>query len=502
MMGNAEIKPSLLGDVFRGVPVEEWAGDGRVAVSGLITDSRRVVPGSVFFAIDGLKTRGELFIEEAIARGAAAIVTAGEPGRRLQVPCLRVQNVRRALAGAARNFFGHPEEKLTVLGVTGTNGKTTVSTLLHYLMERSGRRWGLIGTVRYELGGRSLPSHRTTPEAPDVLGMMGQMVATGCEGLAMEVSSHAIDQDRVDGLGFAALAFTNLSRDHMDYHGDMDSYFAVKAGAFLGGTGPLPRAAVVNIDDPAGRKLAGLLPPGVRLISFGASAEAVIRIVDTKLLPGESRVDLVWPAGRGVLRTSLPGNYNVSNVLCALGLAYAAGRDLGPLLPTLADFPGVPGRMERVAPELPYQVYVDYAHTDDALRNALTMLREITPGRLMVVFGCGGNRDRGKRAKMTAVVQELADFSWATADNPRKEPLEEIFSDMRRGVQAEEKINFVPDRRRAISLALDAADLGDCLLIAGKGHETYQEFSDVIVPFDDRHVTRELLALKQCRPEP
>lgn len=500
-MNNAETKPVLLGDVFDGVVVEEWAGDGRVAVSGLITDSRRVVPGSVFFAIDGLKTRGELFIEEAISRGAAAIVTAGELGRRLQVPCLRVKNVRQALAGAARNFFGHPEEKLTVLGVTGTNGKTTVSTLLHYLMERGGNRWGLIGTVRYELGGRSLPSHRTTPEAPDVFGMMGQMVKSGCEGLAMEVSSHAIDQDRVAGLGFSALAFTNLSRDHMDYHGEMEAYFAVKARAFLGGTGPLPRTAVINLDDPAGRELARMLPREVRLVGFGSAEDSVIRAVDTQLLPGESRVELIWPGGSGVLHTNLPGNYNVSNVLCALGLAYASGRDIGALLPALADFPGVPGRMERVAPELACQVYVDYAHTDDALRNALAMLREITPGRLLVVFGCGGNRDRGKRPKMTAVVQELADFSWATADNPRKEPLEEIFSDMRQGVMAEEKIAFVPDRRRAISLALDAARPGDCLLIAGKGHETYQEFSDVIVPFDDRHVTRELLALKQCRPE-
>jgi UDP-N-acetylmuramoyl-L-alanyl-D-glutamate--2,6-diaminopimelate ligase len=332
--------------------------------------------------------------------------------------------------------------------------------------------------------------------------MMTQIVGAGCAGLAMEVSSHAIDQGRVDGLAFAALAFTNLSRDHIDYHNDMETYFLVKARPFLGQCGPAPDVAVLNVDDPAGRRLAAMLPPASRRITFGESEWADVRATDMCLLPGRSTFTLTWPDGTGAVSTTLPGHYNVSNILCALSLALALGRDLRPLLAAVPDFPGVPGRMERVAAELPYQIYVDYAHTDDALKNALDMLRAITPGRLLVVFGCGGNRDRGKRPKMAAVVQTLADFAWATADNPRKEPQQTIFDDMGAGVTAPEKIAFVEDRRHAISLALDAARAGDSLLIAGKGHETYQEFADVTVPFDDRQITRELLALKQFRPVP
>ncbi len=492
--------PTTLRDVFADITTLEFSGDRKTPVTGLITDSRRVVPGSVFFAIAGLKTKGELFIEEAISRGASAIVTAGETGKSPQIAIIRVDDVRKTLAGAARNFFGHPEKKLRLLGITGTNGKTTVSTLLHYLMRTAnGKPWGLLGTVRYEIGNRTIPSHKTTPESPDIYGMMAQMVAAGCEGAAMEISSHAIAQARTEGLGLFALAFTNLSRDHIDYHGDMESYFQVKASAFLGKHGPPPQYAVINIDDEAGRRLAGMLPPETKIISFGTSPEAAVRATNIRLMPDAGTFTLAWPGGTGEVRTTLPGHYNVSNVLCALALAFAAGKNPANLLELVAAFPGVPGRMEHVTPGLPYNIYVDYAHTDDALANALAMLRPITPGKLLVVFGCGGNRDRGKRPKMTETVQRLADFSWATADNPRRETVEAIFDDMRAGVIAPEKIAFVNDRRRAISLALDAAGPGDCLLIAGKGHENYQEFADVTVPFDDRQVTRELLALKQCR---
>jgi UDP-N-acetylmuramoyl-L-alanyl-D-glutamate--2,6-diaminopimelate ligase len=330
--------------------------------------------------------------------------------------------------------------------------------------------------------------------------MMARMVEAGCAGLVMEVSSHAIDQRRVDGLAFEALAFTNLSRDHMDYHGGMENYFQVKARPFLGNDCPPPAAAVINRDDPAGRRLAAMLPSGTRLATFGESAGADVRAVETVLLPGRSEFTVEWPEGAGRVSTPLPGRYNVSNILCALALARALGRDPAPLLPALRDFPGVPGRMERVATGMPFQIFVDYAHTDDALENALQMLRAITPARLLAVFGCGGNRDRGKRPAMTAAVQRHADFAWATADNPRKEPLENIFDDMRAGVSSPEKIAFVDDRRLAISLALDEAREGDTLLIAGKGHENYQEFADVTIPFDDRQVTRDLLALKQSRP--
>ncbi|MDR2863609.1 MAG: UDP-N-acetylmuramoyl-L-alanyl-D-glutamate--2,6-diaminopimelate ligase [Puniceicoccales bacterium] len=492
--------PVTLRDIFHEIKMLEFSGDWKTPVSCLRTDSRLVIPGSIFFAIPGLNTNGVCFIEEAIGRGAAAVVTSGPASPHAPVAWIRVEDIRKTLAASARNFYHHPERSLRVAGITGTNGKTTVSTLLHFLLQRGGKRWGLLGTVRYELGERSLPSHRTTPEAPDICSMMAQMVAAGCAGMAMEVSSHAIDQGRVDGLPFAALAFTNLSRDHMDYHSNMDTYFQVKARPFLGECGaPPPDVAVINASDPSGRRLAAMLPAGVRSLTFGEEEDAWMRATNVDLQPGRSTFSVSTPEFSGDVVTTLPGRYNVSNILCALALAHALGGDLRELTASVADFPGVPGRMERVAPELPYRIFVDYAHTDDALKNALEMLRTITPGRLLVVFGCGGNRDRGKRPKMTGAVQEQADFAWATADNPRKEPLQTIFDDMRGGITAAEKILFIEDRRHAISLALDAAHPGDTLLIAGKGHETYQEFLDVTVPFDDRQIARELLNLKQYR---
>lgn len=486
-----------LADIFAFVSGAVIRGDAGVAVGAPVTDSRRVAPGSLFFAIVGLRTTGAGFITDAVARGASAIVTTDASLVPRSVPCVVVADVRKALAEAAREFYGRPDTRLGVLGVTGTNGKTTVSMLVRHLMHHSGGRpWGLLGTVRYELGDRSIPSHKTTPESADIQEMMAAMVRAGCEGLAMEVSSHAIDQDRVHGLRFKAVAFTNLSRDHMDYHGDMETYFAVKSRVFSGVDAP--ETAVVNVDDPWGARLADSLP-GRAVTRFGTSASADVRAENVRLGAGGSEFDVVWNGGRAHVITHLPGDYNVSNILCALALCAAAGRDIAALAPMIEAFPGVPGRMEKVVTGKPFEVFVDYAHTDDALRNALGMLRRITPGKLLVVFGCGGDRDRGKRPKMTAATQEFADFVWATSDNPRSEKIETIFEDMRSGVSRADAIAFVPDRRRAISLALDAAGPGDCLLIAGKGHETYQEFSGVTVPFDDREVARELLELKSFR---
>lgn len=488
-----------LQEVFHGIDVVEFSGNWKMGASSLRTDSRRVGPGCVFFALPGLKTQGALFIEEAIARGATAIVSETPSGSHSHLAWVRVANIRTTLAAAARNFYGHPEAKLSLAGVTGTNGKTTVTTLAHHLLQHSGERWGLVGTVRYALGSRSLPAHRTTPESLDLCDMMAQMVAASCKGAVMEVSSHAIAQERISGFDFKALAFTNLSHDHLDYHGSIENYFQVKARPFLGLTGKIPAVAIINADDATGRRLATMLPQSVNVLTFGSTGDACLRATDIRLQAGRSTFTFSAPGLAASVSTSLPGHYNVSNILCALGICQALGRNLRDILPVIADFPGVPGRMERIAPDLPFQVFVDYAHTDDALANALEMLRAITEGRLFVVFGCGGNRDRAKRPEMTKAAQRLSDFAWATADNPRKEPLDVIFEDMRSGILDASRITFVEDRRRAISLALDAARPGDTLLIAGKGHETYQEFAGITVPFDDRQVARELLALKQQR---
>jgi UDP-N-acetylmuramoyl-L-alanyl-D-glutamate--2,6-diaminopimelate ligase len=466
-------------------------------ISGLTMDSRRVVPGNLFFALPGLRTDGAAFIDEAVNRGAVAVVSQRPVvlpyGR---VTFIQVPDARVMLARVAQRYYRFPDRDLDVVGVTGTNGKTTVTHLIKHFL--SGQQpVGLIGTVNYDLGLRTVPSYKTTPESLDLYGMLAQMRDAGCRNAIMEVSSHGIDQKRVLGMHFGAVVFTNLTRDHLDYHKSLDAYFEVKSRLFVGGTGTAPRVAVVNLDDPYGRELAARIPAGVRRVTFGEHPEADVRAESLALEFRRTSFRLVWPGGTAVVESPLIGRYNVSNLLAALATCHALGRDVSVLLPRLHLFKNVAGRMERIEEGQPFNVLVDYAHTDDALRNALGMLRAVTPGRLLVVFGCGGNRDRTKRPLMTRAVQERADFAWATADNPRSEPLARIFSDMREGIVAPGKISFIDDRRHAISLALDAAQPGDCLLIAGKGHESYQEFADTIIPFDDRQVVRELIGVKQ-----
>ncbi len=468
-------------------------------ISGITLDSRRVVPGNLFFALPGLRTDGAAFVDEAINRGADAVVMQKPvtlPHGR--VTFIQVADARATLARVAQRYYRSPDRDLAVVGVTGTNGKTTVTHLLKHLLNGD-RRVGLIGTVNYDLGARTVPSYKTTPEALDIFGMLAQMRDAGCRQAVMEVSSHGIDQKRVLGLQFEAVVFTNLTRDHLDYHKSLEAYFEVKSRLFTGGTGAAPKLAVVNLDDPYGRRLAAGLPAGLRRVTFGEDPAADVRAEKVNLEFRRTTFRLVWPGGAAAVESPLIGRYNVSNLLAALATCHALGRDLAALLPRLATFRSVAGRMERIEEDQPFNVLVDYAHTDDALRNALGMLRAVTPGRLLVVFGCGGNRDRSKRPLMVRAVQERADFAWATADNPRSEPLARIFADMTQGVTAPDKITFIEDRRRAISLALDAARPGDCLLIAGKGHESYQEFADTIIPFDDRQVVRELIAVKQIK---
>lgn len=485
--------------LFEGVSVKQIRGDVRQQVTCLITDSRRVVPGALFFAVGGLRTDGNLFMEEAIDRGAVAVVSENPAPRSCAVTYIQVEDVRIALAEVSQRFYRRPDSRLTLFGVTGTNGKTTVSMLTQHLLSNEDRLVGLIGTVRYDLGRRTLPSYKTTPESVDVYAMLDQMHAQGCQEAVLEVSSHGIDQKRVHGMKFPYLAFMNLTQDHLDYHKDLDSYFEVKSRLFTGACGNMPKGVVINANDPYGQKLIKMIPEGVQVVSYGLMGDYTLNAENIELGPDGSSFTLHWPEGDAVVKTRLLGAYNISNILASLGLCYVAGMDIRPLIKKVAAFGGVPGRMERVEAGQPYNVLVDYAHTEDALNNALTMLRSITPGRILVVFGCGGNRDRNKREKMTAVVQRMADLSWATSDNPRKESIESIFADMKKGVFDESKIHFVEDRRRAISLALDEAREGDCVLIAGKGHETYQEFADTVVPFDDRQVARELLELKSYR---
>ena len=488
-----------LQDYFTDDDIVSVKGGLERPISGLTMDSRRVVPGNLFFALPGLRTDGAAFIDEAINRGAVAVVSQRPVSLPYgKVTFIQVPDVRTTLARVAQRYYRFPDRDMEVVGVTGTNGKTTVTHLIKHFLNGQ-QRIGLIGTVSYDLGLRTVPSYKTTPESLDLYGMLAQMRDAGCRQAVMEVSSHGIDQKRILGLHFGAVVFTNLTRDHLDYHKSLDAYFEVKARLFAGATGALPKVAVVNLDDPYGRDLAARIPAQVRTVTFGEHPDAAVRAEAVNLEFRRTSFRLVWPGGTAVVESPLIGRYNVSNLLAALATVHALGRDLAVLLPKLGTFHSVAGRMERIEEGQSFNVLVDYAHTDDALRNALGMLRAVTPGRLLVVFGCGGNRDRTKRPLMTRAVQERADFAWATADNPRSEPLARIFSDMKEGVVAPDRILFLDDRRRAISLALDAARPGDCLLIAGKGHESYQEFADTIIPFDDRQVVRELIGVKQIK---
>ncbi len=483
-----------ISDYFRDGEFQSSKGDLDRPISGLALDSRRVMPGNLFFALPGRRADGNSYVDEAIQRGAVAIVGERIPaGTALRVTYLQVADARRALALVAQRFFGFPDKSLDLVGVTGTSGKTVVTTLVRHLLATPVQRVGLIGTIGYDLGARVVPSYRTTPESLELYGLLAQMRDAGCRQAAIEISSHGLDQQRVLGVNFGVAVFTNLTRDHLEYHGGMDASFAVKSRLFNGGTGQVPRAAVINLDDPYGRKLAATVPKSVKLVTFGESPAALVRAEKVRLDFQSTGLRLVWPEGSIEIESPLIGRSNVSNLLAAFAACYALGRDPSVIAARLKSLGGVPGRMERIDAGQAFNVLVDYAHTDDALRNAVGMLRAVTPGRLLVVFGCGGNRDRSQRPLMVAAVQEFADVAWATADNPRSEELRQIFGDMRGGVRHAGRIHFVEDRRHAISLALAAAREGDCVLIAGKGHETRQEFADTIVPFDDRQVVRELI---------
>jgi UDP-N-acetylmuramoyl-L-alanyl-D-glutamate--2,6-diaminopimelate ligase len=500
-MTIAAASEPTLAELFADQEIIASRGPLNRPVTRLILDSRRVVPGSVFFALPGARTDGAVHVAEAVSRGAIAIVgTAAPAATPTKVTFIQVADPRAALARAARRSHHAPDRDLKVVGVTGTNGKTTVSHLVKLFLEES-TRVGLLGTINYDLGARTVPSFRTTPEAPELYDMLAQMRSAGCREAVMEVSSHGIDQRRVAGMEFAAAVFTNLTQDHLDYHGTLEAYFLVKARLFTGEVGGVPPVTVVNLDDPYGRRLIGMIPgEASRVVSYGEAADASVRAEGVELGFKETTFTLVWPEGRARVRSPLLGRYNVANVLAAAACAYGLGRNPHAFLARLAVFPGVPGRMERIEAGQVFNVLVDYAHTDDALRNALGMLRAITPGRVLCVFGCGGNRDRAKRPLMTRAVEDCADLALATADNPRTESVSAIFDDMRAGVTQPAKFTWIEDRRRALSLALDLCRPGDCLLVAGKGHETYQEFSDTITPFDDRQVLRELINLKRLRP--
>lgn len=464
-------------------------------VSGIAYDSRRITPGMVFVAIPGQKTDGHEFVDAAIDRGATAIICERNGILAQRATKIKVADVREALARVAASYYGKPSTKLKVIGVTGTNGKTTVSFMVKAILEAAGIKTGLMGTVHYEIGDRVIPAQRTTPEALEVQQMMGQMVRAGCQACVMEVSSHALEQKRVLGIEFDIAVFTNLTRDHLDFHGTMENYFAAKQKLFTAlGAGSKKTAAVINIDDDFGARLSGQTNAEVEL-TYGLQQAARLRAAKIQLSAEGSKFTIETPDRSFACGLPLIGRHNIYNALAAAGAGLALGVDIVHVQAALNAITPVPGRLESVSAGQPFGVFVDYAHTDDALKNVLSTLREITKGRVLVVFGCGGNRDAGKRPKMGRIAAELADFAIITSDNPRKEQPEKIAAQIEGGFREvrQDKYRVELDRRRAIHEIIAAAKKGDSVLIAGKGHETYQEFEDTVVPFDDRAHAREAL---------
>jgi UDP-N-acetylmuramoyl-L-alanyl-D-glutamate--2,6-diaminopimelate ligase len=467
-------------------------------VTGLTADSRRVERGDAFVAVPGFKQDARRFVPEAVGRGAALVVTEGEALNGVGVPQVLVPSARRALAALAGAYWDHPSRALTLVGITGTNGKTTTSYLVDALLRTRGDATGILGTIQYVVGDEIRPAGQTTPEALEIEAMLAAMRERGVRGVAMEVSSHALALSRVDALAFDVAVFTNLTQDHLDFHGTLDEYGRAKRRLFeLLAASPKPRrVAVVNGDDPAGaRMVAGL---ALETLTFGLGADNRVRATEwTSMLQGV-RLDVATPAGRLRLASPLIGEHNVMNLLAAVGVGLALGLRLDAIAQALSDVQTVPGRFEQVRAGQPFLVVVDYAHTPDALERVLTTARKITTGRLGVVFGCGGDRDRTKRPIMGEIAARLADHAWITSDNPRSENPEAIVAEVAAGAAhvRREGDTRVADRHAAISAALAWARPGDTIVIAGKGHETYQIVGSEVLPFDDRDVARALLSEK------
>ncbi|HKP05502.1 MAG TPA: UDP-N-acetylmuramoyl-L-alanyl-D-glutamate--2,6-diaminopimelate ligase [Chthoniobacterales bacterium] len=463
-------------------------------VESVAYDSRRVQRDGLFVALRGEKSDGHQFIEQAIEKGASVIVTEQEV-EHAHATCVVVENTRQALADLGAAFYDNPARRLKLAAVTGTNGKTTTTFLLKHIFEKAGLRCGLIGTVRYEIGERVLPAVRTTPESLDVQELLAQMVNAGCKAAAMEVSSHAIAQDRVRGLEWDVAVFTNLTQDHLDFHGTMENYFEAKTKLFTGLAEQQAKTkapAIVNIDDRYGAQLADRLQKLTPVITYGMSPRADFRASNYHAEFAGTSYQLDARGKSYLVRVPLIGRFNVANSMAALAAASSIGLSLRDAILSLSRSPQVPGRLEAVPAKRQFQVFVDYAHSDDALLNVLKTLRELSPRRLILVFGCGGDRDKQKRPLMGRVADQNADFSIITSDNPRKEDPDAIIADAEKGFRSG-NYEKVPDRARAIARAIELAQPRDIVLIAGKGHEAYQEFSDHTIPFDDIQVARQAL---------
>jgi UDP-N-acetylmuramoyl-L-alanyl-D-glutamate--2,6-diaminopimelate ligase len=474
------------------------SGDSAAPITGVEYDSRRVRPGAVFVAMKGGSTDGNRYIDKALAAGAIGIITDSSPTfdhllvYNPEIPVLEVEHGRRALADASAAFFHHPERVLAATGITGTNGKTTTAFLIEALLNAAARKTVLVGTIEYHVAGEIRPSIHTTPESRDLFELMSEGASRGATELVTEVSSHALDQGRAAGLQFDVAVFTNLTRDHLDYHGTMEKYFAAKRLMFDGTVYPAPRVAVINSHDERARQLAAAARrAGAEVRTYGIG-QGEWQAINHQLTTSGATFDLESPAGSASVVSRLAGEVNILNLLAALAATHARGVPFNDLTESVPSLKPVPGRFQLVDAGQPFTVIVDYAHTDDALRNLIALARQLTAnttGRIITLFGCGGDRDRTKRPKMGQAAGEGSDIVIATSDNPRSEDPHAILQEIVPGLDST-RVNYLiePDRAAAIDLAIRNAKPNDVVLLAGKGHEKEQILADRTIPFDDAQI--------------
>lgn len=475
-------------------------GSSDRAVSDVIHDSRQARPGSLFVAIRGATVDGHRFIEDVMRRGAAGVISEFDAPEQFEGDWLKVEDARVALAKAAKAVHGDPSSEIDLIGITGTNGKTTTTYLVFALLESAGRTAAMLTTVEYRIGKESEPAVRTTPEASDTQRFLREAIEKGCSAAVMEASSQAIDLHRCDGLEFRAAVFTNLTRDHLDYHHTMENYFDAKKKLFDGRLGTAPEASIINIDDPWGRRLAEELHSNGQTVvttSQISDADLAAANVEVSLLKGTT-FELRTPEGTVSVSSPLIGRPHVYNMLSASAVALELGHDLDPIVEGLSHCVGAPGRFERVPSDAPFAVIVDYAHTDDALLNTLKTAKDLAEGRIITVMGCGGDRDKSKRGPMGKIAGEYSDLVMVTSDNPRTEDPLKIISEIEEGLKATGTAYLTcTDRREAIHLAVSKARPKDVVIIAGKGHETYQIIGSDKFHFDDREIALEALEARE-----
>ena len=490
---------TTLNDIAAKLPQVAWQNPqtDNPLILTLVHDSRKVEPGTLFVCIQGSTVDGHGFASEAIRKGAVAVLAERPITDAGSVPVLLAPDVKKALEAISPWFFDEPSRKLRMIGVTGTNGKTTTTHIIRDVFNRAARPCGVIGTLHTLIGDRILPVKNTTPDVLDLQASLAEMVAGGMATVAMEVSSHALALGRVSGCEFDAAVFTNMTQDHLDFHGDLAAYRDAKAKLFrqldAADAVKIGKTAIVNLDDPVGRFM--LEQTKVRAVTYGIEHAAELRAVDVSIRPEGCRFRIVGAMEDLLVQSRLTGLFNVYNLLAAASVAYAEGIGASEIKTALENFSHVPGRFERVEVDKPFSVIVDYAHTPDGLENVLRTAKQFVAGKLIAVFGCGGDRDRTKRPIMGALAAQYADQVIVTSDNPRSEDPEFIIGQIVAGITssaAQSRTEKITDRRQAIAKALDMAGPGDVILIAGKGHENYQILADRTIHFDDREVVREL----------